>query len=154
MSSEHTLALQVAEQQKMNTSIRKAIFTILMTSEDYMDAYQNLTKLKLKSKQQRDIARVVIHCVSHETSFNPYYAWVGKAFIDNDRSFSITFMYCLWDILKELDSYSQESLSNLARFFAFLISHGCLDYSALKVSLYLNFFYDDCQCIYFLDDSF
>ena len=37
----------------MNTDIRRAIFMILMSSEDYLDAYAKIMKLGLKHKQVR-----------------------------------------------------------------------------------------------------
>ena len=35
----------------MNTDVRRAIFMILMSSEDYLDAYAKIMKLGLKHKQ-------------------------------------------------------------------------------------------------------
>ena len=37
----------------MNTDVRRAIFMILMSSEDYLDAYAKIMKLGLKHKQVR-----------------------------------------------------------------------------------------------------
>jgi hypothetical protein len=67
-----------AQQQKMNTDVRRAIFCILMTSEDYLDAFEKLMKLQLKNKQDREIVSVVLHCVQQENKFNPFYAHLAR----------------------------------------------------------------------------
>lgn len=40
--------LQLAAQQRMNTDVRRAVFCIIMGSEDYMDASEKLLRLPLK----------------------------------------------------------------------------------------------------------
>ena len=40
--------LQLAAKQRMNTDVRRAIFCIIMGSEDYADASERLLKLPLK----------------------------------------------------------------------------------------------------------
>lgn len=56
--------LLMAKNQRMNTDVRKAIFTALISSGDYIDAFNRLSKLKLSSKQEREIIMVILHCVS------------------------------------------------------------------------------------------
>lgn len=56
--------LEVAKKQRMNTDVRRAIFCIVMGSEDYLDAFEKLVRLGLKNKQERDIVFVIIHCCS------------------------------------------------------------------------------------------
>lgn len=58
----HQAVLAVAKKQGMNTDIRKSIFVVLMTSEDYMDAFERLHKIGLKHKQEREIVLVILHC--------------------------------------------------------------------------------------------
>lgn len=43
--------LQLAAGQKMNTDARRAIFCIIMSSEDYIDALEKLLRLELPGKQ-------------------------------------------------------------------------------------------------------
>lgn len=45
--------LQLAAAQRMNTDARKAIFCIIMSSEDYIDAFEKLLRLDLPGKQVR-----------------------------------------------------------------------------------------------------
>ncbi|CAG8609422.1 5922_t:CDS:10, partial [Paraglomus occultum] len=59
-ASESLLAL--ARKQKMNTDVRRSIFVVLLSSEDYVDAFERLMKLNLKDVQEREIPRVVLHC--------------------------------------------------------------------------------------------
>ncbi|KNE58387.1 hypothetical protein AMAG_03966 [Allomyces macrogynus ATCC 38327] len=74
--------LKLARKQNMNTDVRRSIFVVMMSSEDYMDAYERLGKLGLKEKQEaRDCARhCALFCTRHDNK--------------------ITFQFTLWDYLK------------------------------------------------------
>lgn len=43
--------VQLAAAQRMNTDIRRAIFCIIMSAEDYVDAFEKLLRLDLSGKQ-------------------------------------------------------------------------------------------------------
>lgn len=43
--------LKLAATQRMNTDARKAIFCVIMSSEDYIDAFEKLLRLDLPGKQ-------------------------------------------------------------------------------------------------------
>jgi len=43
--------LQLAAAQRMNTDIRRAIFCIIMSAEDYVDAFEKHLRLGLSGKQ-------------------------------------------------------------------------------------------------------
>lgn len=57
--------LKLARKNKMNTDVRRSIFVVLMSSEDYIDAFERLIKLNLKEVQQREIVRVLLHCAGN-----------------------------------------------------------------------------------------
>lgn len=43
--------LQLAKSQRMNTDARRAIFCVIMSGEDYIDAFEKLLRLELPGKQ-------------------------------------------------------------------------------------------------------
>lgn len=43
--------LQLATTQRMNTDARRAIFCIIMSGDDYIDAFEKLLRLDLPAKQ-------------------------------------------------------------------------------------------------------
>lgn len=43
--------LQLAAAQRMNTDARRAIFCVIMSGEDYIDAFEKLLRLDLQGKQ-------------------------------------------------------------------------------------------------------
>jgi nucleolar MIF4G domain-containing protein 1 len=45
--------VQLAAAQRMNTDIRRAIFCIIMSAEDYVDAFDKILRLDLSGKQVR-----------------------------------------------------------------------------------------------------
>jgi len=57
--------LALARKNKMNTDVRRSVFVVLMSSEDYMDAFERLLRLNLKEVQQREIVRVLLHCAGN-----------------------------------------------------------------------------------------
>ncbi|KAL9538476.1 hypothetical protein MBANPS3_010900 [Mucor bainieri] len=146
--------LKLARKQGMNTDIRRTIFVTIMSSEDYLDAFEKLMKLGLSEVQQREICRVMLQCTGNEKTFNPYYMLVSKRLCEVDHSFKVTFQYCLWDFLREcgesevggLERSATENsvhdegsknirvskLSNMAKFYASLIADGALTLAVLK----------------------
>ncbi|MEQ2170953.1 hypothetical protein GOODEAATRI_005712 [Goodea atripinnis] len=66
--------LELARKQRMNTEVRRNIFCVLMTSEDYLDAFEKLLRF------------VSAHM---EKSFNAFYAVLGEKFCSQDRRFQV-----------------------------------------------------------------
>ena len=62
--------LKLAKKQGMNTDTRRQIFVAVMGAEDYIDAAQRVSQLGLKEIQQREIIRVLLHCLGHVSSFD------------------------------------------------------------------------------------
>ncbi|XP_068160210.1 nucleolar MIF4G domain-containing protein 1 isoform X2 [Antennarius striatus] len=79
--------LELARKQRMNTEVRRNIFCVIMTSEDYMDAFEKLLRMGLKDKQEREIVHVLMDCCLQEKTFNAYYAVLGEKFCSQDRRF-------------------------------------------------------------------
>ncbi|XP_015600311.1 nucleolar MIF4G domain-containing protein 1 [Cephus cinctus] len=125
--------LELARKQRMNTDIRRNIFCVLMTAEDYLDAFEKLHHLGLKDQQEREIIYVIMDCCLQEKKFNPYYAVLAQKFCDCDRKYQMTIQYTLWDKLKTLKSYTGNQLTNLARFLTHLFIEKGLPLSVLKV---------------------
>ncbi|KAI0694615.1 hypothetical protein BC835DRAFT_1415230 [Cytidiella melzeri] len=101
-SSAENVLLKLAKKQGMNTDIRRSIFVVLMSSEDYVDACERLSQLKLTEVQQREIIRVLLHCCGNEKSYNPYYAFVAQQLCRTSHSYIVTLQFCLWDFLRDL----------------------------------------------------
>ena len=120
---------KLAREQKMNTESRRQIFCLIMTAEDYMDAYAKLSNLK---KQERDIVRVIIICAGQENVYNKFYALIAAQLCKHKSSFKYSFQYALWDNLKEFEEFSIRKISNIAKFFAELIAGQSLDLAVLK----------------------
>jgi nucleolar MIF4G domain-containing protein 1 len=146
--------MDLARQQRMNTDVRCAIFIALMSSEDFLDAYDRLQRLKLKNKQEREIPRVVLHCCSNERVYNPFYALVAGKLCET-HSLKKTFQFSLWDYVTELQGEDDEGgpvkgqykddddetrirrISHFARFFASLVGQGSMTLDILKTVNFL-----------------
>ncbi|GAA5827704.1 hypothetical protein JCM3770_005130 [Rhodotorula araucariae] len=147
---------RLARKQGMNTDVRKGVFNVLMSSEDYIDACERLQQLGLSDVQQREIARVLLQCSGNEKEYNPYYTLVGARLCATSHSFQITLQYLLWDFLRSLgeatvggeemvktlaDSSASASagedvparkVAHTARFYAWCLAKGALPLTILK----------------------
>ncbi|KAI8620199.1 armadillo-type protein [Chytriomyces sp. MP71] len=149
VDSATTDLLKLARAQRMTTDIRRSIFVILMSSEDFVDAYEKLMRLNLKSKQEREIVRVLLHCATNEKTYNPYYYLVATKFCTASHGFKITFQYALWDSIREFENAEDEDnddnddgesasnkilrrVSHLAKFYSTLVAGTFLGLTILK----------------------
>lgn len=112
--------LQLAAAQKMNTDARRAIFCIIMSGEDYIDAFEKLLRLELPGKQvslppsffffflsllmsfnfviyffinvlqDRDVMRVLMECCLQEKVFNKYYTVLASKLCEHDKNHKFT----------------------------------------------------------------
>ncbi|KAF8318483.1 hypothetical protein DL93DRAFT_2124903 [Clavulina sp. PMI_390] len=94
--------MKLARKQGMNTEVRRSIFVVMMSSDDYVDACERLGHLSLSEIQRREIGRVLIHCCGNEKVYNPYYTMIGQQLCRTSHAFQITLQYCLWDFLREI----------------------------------------------------
>jgi len=145
--------VKLARKQGMNTDVRRSIFVVLMSSDDYIDACERLGQLGLTELQQREIIRVILHCCGNEKVYNPYYTLIGQHLCNNSHSYKITLQYCLWDFLRDLgesdvggaDIVSQDNaksfdiknisptrIQNLAKAYAWWVAKGSSSLTIFK----------------------
>ncbi|GMI79038.1 hypothetical protein like AT5G17930 [Hibiscus trionum] len=124
--------LELAAAQRMNTDARRAIFCVIMSGDDYIDAFEKLLRLDLPGKQDRDIIRVLVECCLQEKVFNKYYTVLATKLCEHDKNHKFTLQYCLWDHFKELDSMPLLRSMHLAKFMAEMVSSFTLSLAVLK----------------------
>lgn len=124
--------LKLARKHHMNTDVRRNIFCILMTAEDYLSASERILHLNLSATQEREMCHVLLHCLLKEKQHNPYYAYVAQFFVKRDRRFYMSLQCAVWDKFKEVDQMSQAELSNLAEFLVILLCQEALTLAVLK----------------------
>ncbi|ODV95242.1 hypothetical protein PACTADRAFT_42973 [Pachysolen tannophilus NRRL Y-2460] len=154
--------LELAKAQRMNTDIRRAIFISIMSASDFADAFEKLNKLQLKRQQEREIPKILTHCVSIEKTYNPYYAFLAKK-LCGSHSMRKTFQFNLWDLIKELEGNEDneghehdlllkldrgakedneeltlQKILNLGRLYGVLIAEGSLPLNILRVVDFLT----------------
>lgn len=125
--------LQLAADQRMNTDTRRSIFCVIMSGEDYIDAFEKLLRLDLQGKQDREIMRVLLECCLQEKVFNKYYTALASRLCSHDKNHKFTLQYCLWDQFKELESMVLLRSMHLAKFVAEILSSFHLSLAVLKV---------------------
>ncbi|XP_010137022.1 PREDICTED: nucleolar MIF4G domain-containing protein 1, partial [Buceros rhinoceros silvestris] len=125
--------MELARKQRMNTDIRRSIFCVLVTSEDFLDAFEKLLKLGLKDQQEREIVHVILYCCLQEKTYNPFYAFLASKFCQYERRFQVTFQFSIWDKIRDLENLSAAAITNLVSLLAHLIRTKSLPLSVLKV---------------------
>ncbi|WVQ76970.1 hypothetical protein IAR50_006649 [Cryptococcus sp. DSM 104548] len=127
--------VELARKQGMNTDVRRGVFVVLMTSEDYAHACDRLSHFKLSDVQQREFVRVALHCCGLEPTYNPYYTLILNHLCANSYDHRFTFQYALWDFMRELEngsSVTKQKLGNVARAVAYVVARGGLDLTVFK----------------------
>ncbi|KAJ4839289.1 hypothetical protein Tsubulata_035582, partial [Turnera subulata] len=124
--------LQLAASQRMNTDARKAIFCVIMSGDDYIDAFEKLLRLDLPGKQDREIMRVLVDCCLQEKVFNKYYTVLASKLCEYDKNHKFTLQFCLWDQFKELESMQLLRSMHLAKFVAEMVASFTLSLAVLK----------------------
>ncbi|XP_009001011.1 nucleolar MIF4G domain-containing protein 1 isoform X2 [Callithrix jacchus] len=125
--------LELARKQRMNTDIRRNIFCTIMTSEDFLDAFEKLLKLGLKDQQEREIIHVLMDCCLQEKTYNPFYAFLASKFCEYERRFQMTLQFSIWDKFRDLENLPAVNFSNLVHLVAHLLKTKSLSLSILKV---------------------
>ncbi|KAL0410248.1 UNVERIFIED_CONTAM: Nucleolar MIF4G domain-containing protein 1 [Sesamum latifolium] len=125
--------LELAASQRMNTDARRAIFCVIMSGEDYIDAFEKLLRLDLPGKQDREIMRVLVECCLQEKVFNKYYCVLATKLCSHDKNHKFTLQYCLWDHFKELESMPLLRSMHLAKFTAEMVASFSLSLAVVKV---------------------
>ena len=90
--------LTLARKYRMNTDSKKVIFCTVMSANDYMDAFEKLCKLKIKSPLKEEETSFVLTklCVK-EPQFNPFYPHVASKLARSDRKFRMSIQCAIWD---------------------------------------------------------
>ncbi|XP_039693009.1 nucleolar MIF4G domain-containing protein 1 [Pteropus medius] len=128
-----TKMLDLARKQRMNTDVRRTIFCTIMTSEDFLDAFEKLLKLGLKDQQEREIVHVLVDCCLQEKTYNPFYAFLAGRLCDCERRLQMTFQFSIWDKFRDLENLPATNFSNLVHLVAHLLKTKSLPLSILKV---------------------
>ena len=135
--------VQLAKQERMNTSARRSIFVSIMSADDYRDAHARLLRLRLNKPGHLDIPKVLVHCAMSEENYNHYYSLLAQQ-LCMDKTLKGIFQYTLWDkVLREhstprchdpvADPGSNRAILNLAGLYGHLVGFGSLDILILKV---------------------
>lgn len=125
--------LELARKQRMNTDVRRNIFCTMMTSEDFLDAFEKLLKLGLKDQQEREIVHILMDCCLQEKTYNPFYAFLASKFCAYERRFQMTFQFSIWDKFRDLENLPGTKFSNLVHLLTYLLKTKSLPLSVLKV---------------------
>ncbi|XP_077897054.1 nucleolar MIF4G domain-containing protein 1 isoform X2 [Ictidomys tridecemlineatus] len=124
--------LDLARKQRMNTDVRRNIFCTIMTSEDFLDAFEKLLKLGLKDQQEREVVHVLMDCCLQEKTYNPFYAFLASKFCSYERRFQMTFQFSIWDKFRNLENLPATNFLNLVHLVAHLLKTKSLPLSILK----------------------
>ena len=125
--------LELARKMRMNTEVRKKIFCLIMSAEDYLEATEKLVKLGTKNHVEREVLFVAVDCCVQEKSYNYFYGHLVAKLASIDRRYRIAGQFTIWDKLKLAGELNKCQLSNLAKITAFLVQEKAQSLGILKV---------------------
>lgn len=136
---------ELARSQHMTSATRKAVFSIIVTSEDYVDACEKITRFDPKDVKPREIVQVIMQCCQQEQSWNPYYAHLLEKLCSLDAHYKISLKFLLWEKFDDFSTASTpgdnpdgvagmsvRALTNCAKLYAHLIGIQCMSPTLLK----------------------
>lgn len=106
--------LSLARKMRMNTDIRREVFCIIMSAEDFMECAEKLVKLGTKNQTEREVVFVLTDCCMQEKEYNPYYGHVAVKLASLDRKYRVAMQFNIWDRVKQVNCtiyISQQLLS-------------------------------------------
>lgn len=120
--------LKLASKFRMNTDRKRAIFCIIMGSEDCEDAFEKLCRSSmLQNKSERDTCRVLFECCLNEKSYNKFYGHLAARMSEFQPQCKFSLQLAFWDIFKQFDTVDVRKAANLAKFlFDLVVTHQLL----------------------------
>jgi nucleolar MIF4G domain-containing protein 1 len=115
-----------------NTEVRRTIFAIMVSSEDYLDAFEKLLRFNTQEKQDRETVRVLVQCCGHEKLFNKFYAYLAEKLCQHEHGYKVTFQFCFWDFWKTIEHASVRKIAHLAKLLVHLLLTEALSMSIIK----------------------
>jgi hypothetical protein len=104
-----------------------------MGSDDYIHAFDRISKLKVKKAQKAEVVRVLLHCCGAEATFNAFYALLAARLCSSHREYKFAFHFAMWDAFKQLPEAPLNKAANTAKLLAQLLKRGALPVTVLKV---------------------
>ena len=126
--------MALAIKMRMNTALRRSIFCIIMGGADYVDAFEKLEKLRLRSTQAREVTRVLAHCCGAEQKYNPFYGMLACRLCDTNRNHKFTLQLVFWDLFKRWERTTVRQATNMALLAARLVLNFSLSLSIFKTA--------------------
>ena len=125
--------LLLSKKMRFNTSTRRNIFVVIMSSRDVDDAFERLQRLELKGKQDREVVRVISECCAQEKSYNAFYSELAAMLCHHNRQYKTSIQFIFWDNFKLFeDEVAGRRIVNLARLLAHLVTAFHLPLAVLK----------------------
>jgi nucleolar MIF4G domain-containing protein 1 len=127
-SEQDEALLKLATKLRMNTDRKRAIFCIIMGSEDCEDAFEKLCRgSMLQNKSERDACRVLLECCLNEKAYNKFYGHLAARMCEFQPQCKFSLQLAFWDMFKQFDSMDARKAANLAKLlFHLSVTHELL----------------------------
>jgi nucleolar MIF4G domain-containing protein 1 len=114
--------LKLASKFRMNTDRKRAIFCIIMGSEDCEDAFEKLCRgSMLKNRTERDTCRVLFECCLNEKMYNKFYGHLASRMCEFQPQCKFSLQLAFWDMFKQFETIDARKAANLSKFLFDLV---------------------------------
>ncbi|KAI1292900.1 Nucleolar MIF4G domain-containing protein 1 -like protein [Halotydeus destructor] len=117
---------------RLNTTpLRKTLFKALITSSDYVEACERMSRIG--KKMFAEVANVIIHVALHEKSFNMFYVHLLKSLSGVDRKYKLAIQFAVRDKIAEVATLKEKQRTSLESLVYALIKENVTSVNTLKV---------------------
>lgn len=130
VSSENDTLLGYAKACRMNTEEKCNLFSVIMSANDYLDAFDRIISLGVLD--QKLVISIIISCCLLERNYNFYYGALLKQFCIHEKKYISICQNIFRNKLKDIMHFSWNELKNLASLLSFLLQNFCISLSILQ----------------------
>ncbi|KAI2810388.1 Nucleolar MIF4G domain-containing protein 1 [Blomia tropicalis] len=128
---DYRLRDQLCRALRINTPLRKDLFTALLQCNDYIDATSKL--IRIGKKQFSEVINVVLHVALNEKKYNPFYYHLLQHLTTCDRKYKLALDFAIRDKISQAETLSNLCRNNLSKLIFNLLKGSALSITCLKV---------------------
>jgi nucleolar MIF4G domain-containing protein 1 len=120
-----------ALEMNFKTDLKKTVFFIIMSSEDYLDAFQQLLKIDI-NKNDLNVSQVLVQCCLKEKNYNPFYSLLMNHICNINNRITQTLKKLILTTMSTIEKLKMSEIINFSKLFSNFISNEIFTLSVFK----------------------
>ncbi|XP_048443299.1 pre-mRNA-splicing factor CWC22 homolog [Pyrus x bretschneideri] len=124
--------MEISDQTQTNlVNLRRTIYLTSMSGLCFEEVGHKLMEIKLEPGQEMEVCIMLLECCSQERTYSRYYGLLGQRFYLINKVYQQNFEKCFVQQYSMIHCLETNSLRNVAKFFAHLLSSDALPWHVL-----------------------